>query len=253
MASKQGIAVGGGVIDADYTGEHRVISRNHRASDYQFKVGDRIGQLIVERIQTSEAVVVDKLEKTERGTQGFGSTDLCPKPLITYKEHKLMMCFLHADSRNNTFYDEEDIITHDDMTREVTMLSKAILTAVLMQKMDETFQNLIQTAQNNANNWTERKGDLSQIKERNGQLPRNWELEDGLIYYKNRLFIPSNEELLTEIAKGCHDSEVAGHFGQEKTIELVTRNFCWEKLTDWINDYLRSCDECQHKKVPTPH
>ena len=88
------------------------------------------------------------------------------------------------------------------------------------------------------------------MKERNEQLPKNWELEDGLIYYKNRLFIRSNKELLTEIAKGCHDSKVAGHFGQEKTIELVTRNFYWEKLTDWINDYVRSCDECQPNKSP---
>ena len=86
------------------------------------------------------------------------------------------------------------------------------------------------------------------MKERNEQLPKNWELEDGLIYYKNRLFILSNEDLLTEIAKGCHDSKVAGHFGQEKTIELVTRNFYWGKLADWINDYVRSCDECQHNK-----
>ena len=88
------------------------------------------------------------------------------------------------------------------------------------------------------------------MKERNEQLPKNWKLEDGLIYYKNRLFIPSIEELLTGIAKGCHNSKVAGHFGQEKTIELVTRNFYWEKLADWINNYVRSCDECQHNKSP---
>ena len=98
----------------------------------------------------------------------------------------------------------------------------------------------------------ERKGKLSRMKERSEQLPKNWELEDGLIYYKNRLFILSNEDILTEIAKGCHDSKVAGHFGQEKTIELVTRNFYWAKLVDWINDYIRSCDECQHNKSP-PH
>jgi len=52
------------------------------------------------------------------------------------------------------------------------------------------------------------------------------------------------------MAKGCHDSKVAGHFGQEKTIELVTRNFHWEKLSEWINDSVRSCDECQHNKAP---
>ena len=41
------------------------------------------------------------------------------------------------------------------------------------------------------------------------------------------------------MAKGCQDSKVAGHFRQEKTIELVTRNFHWEKLNEWINDYVR--------------
>ena len=51
MASKNGIAVGGGVINVDYTGEVKVILLNHGKGDYQFKAGDRIAQLIVERIQ----------------------------------------------------------------------------------------------------------------------------------------------------------------------------------------------------------
>ena len=105
--------------------------------------------------------------------------------------------------------------------------------------MDETFLDRIRTTGKDDDTWTERKGQLSRMKERNEQVPKNWEQEDALIYYKNGQFIPSNEELLTEIAKGCHDSKVAGHFGQEKTIELVTRNLYWEKLTDWINDYVR--------------
>ena len=45
--------------------------------------------------------------------------------------------------------------------------------------------------------WKERKEELSRMKERNEQLPKNWELEDGLIYYMNRLFIPSKEDGLT--------------------------------------------------------
>ena len=69
MAGKLDIAVGGGVIDADYIGEVRVILGNHGTTDYQFKAGDQITQLIVERIQTSEAVVVDKLRETQRGSQ----------------------------------------------------------------------------------------------------------------------------------------------------------------------------------------
>ena len=161
-----------------------------------------------------------------------------------------MMYFLHPDLRNNSFYDEEDILTHAYMTREITILSKATIAAVQMQTLDEPFLNRIRMAGKVDNARTERKGELSRMKEQNEQLPNNWELKDGLIYYKNILFIPSNEELLTEIAKGCHDCKVAGHFGQEKSIELVTRNFYLEKLANWINDHIRSCDECQHNKSP---
>ena len=88
------------------------------------------------------------------------------------------------------------------------------------------------------NSWLARKEELSRLKENDEELPKHRDMEDGLLYYKDRLFIPTNEDLLTEIAKGCHDSKVEGHFGQEKTIQLVTRNFYREKLTDWINDYV---------------
>ena len=40
MASKNEIAVGGGVIDAEYTGEVKVILRNHVTEEHQFKAGD---------------------------------------------------------------------------------------------------------------------------------------------------------------------------------------------------------------------
>ena len=95
-----------------------------------------------------------------------------------------MMGFLHPDPKNNSFYDEEDILTHADMTREVTLLSNAIIAAVQMQTMDETFLDRIRTAGKNDDTWTERKGELSRMKERNEQLPKSWDLEDGLIYYK---------------------------------------------------------------------
>ena len=193
-------------------------------------------------------MVVEKLGETERGSQGFGSTDLGPKHLNTSKEDKIRMWILYPDTRNNTFYDEKDILTHADMTKEVTMLSNTVIAVVQIQTMDQTLLDHIRTAGKDDDPWMERKRALSQMKERNEQPPRNCELEDGLIYYKNRLFILSNEELLNEIAKGCHDSKVAGHFGQEKTIELVTRNFYWERLADWINDSVPSCDVWQPNK-----
>jgi len=71
-------------------------------------------------------------------------------------------------------------------------------------------------------------------------LPTNWQYKDRFPYFKNRLYIPANDVLKTKIAKGCHDSKGAGHFGMEKTIEIIMRDFYWKGLTEWINDYVRS-------------
>jgi len=145
-------------------------------------------------------------------------------------------------------FDEEDIHTHSSLRDEITVLSSAIIAAIQILTMDDSFLGRIRASGKEDDTWRARKGQLIRLKKKREALLKHWELEDGLLYYKGRLFIPSKEELLTEIAKGCHDSKVARHFGQEKTLELVTRNFHWEKLSEWINDTLRACDECQHKK-----
>jgi hypothetical protein len=250
MASRNGIAVGGGVIDADYTGEVKVILRNHGKADCQFKAGDRIAQLIIERIQATDAMEVDELVTTDRGTKGFGSTDLSPKRVVEGKESHVMLCFLYPDSRQNEFFDQTDIDTHPRLSDQKTMLSTEMIHAIQIQALDKTFLEKVKLAGEEDEGWKERKDELSRLMEKGKELPKNWNLFDGLLYYKDRLFIPSNEPILTEIAEGCHDSKIAGHFGQEKTIELVTRNFYWENLTGWINDYVRSCDDCQHNKSP---
>jgi len=160
------------------------------------------------------------------------------------------MCFPNPDPQDNLYFDEEDIHPHASLREEITMLSSAMIAAIQMRIMDDSFLDRIRTAGKEDDTWTRRKRELSQLKEKQQTLPKHWEMEDGLLYYKNRLFIPSNEEISPEIAKGCHESKVAGHFGQEKTIKLVTRNFHWETLSEWINDYVGSCDECQHNKSP---
>ena len=160
------------------------------------------------------------------------------------------MCFLNPDPQYNSYFDEEDIHRHSSLRDEITMLSSAMIAVIQMQTMDNSFLGRIRAAGKEDDTWMVRKGEFSQLKEKREALRKHWELEDGLLYYKGRRFIPSKEKLLTEIGKGCHDSQVAGHFRQEMTMELVTRNFHWEKLSEWINDYVRSCDECQHNKSP---
>jgi dUTP pyrophosphatase len=74
LAYKHGIDVLAGVIDEDYRGEVKVILYNTSDRDYIVRKGDRIAQLILEKIVTPDVAIVLELEDTERGVGGFGST-----------------------------------------------------------------------------------------------------------------------------------------------------------------------------------
>jgi dUTP pyrophosphatase len=82
LAAKNGLDVGAGVIDYGYTNRIKVILFNHTDVDYEVKSGDRIAQLIFEKIYTPlnlEVVQYDDIlnyafSDSARGLSGFGST-----------------------------------------------------------------------------------------------------------------------------------------------------------------------------------
>jgi len=74
LASKFMIDTGAGVIDADYRGVVFVLLFNHSEKDFTVEPGDRVAQLIIEKIQTPDVLEVQDLEETLRGAGGFGST-----------------------------------------------------------------------------------------------------------------------------------------------------------------------------------
>ena len=63
-----------GVIDMGYTGPIVVKLYNHGKEDYHVKRHDKISQLVILPLLTPQLEVVDKLDETERGSNGFGST-----------------------------------------------------------------------------------------------------------------------------------------------------------------------------------
>lgn len=74
LAFKNGLDVFAGVVDSSYRGTVAVILMNHSGVDFTVKPGDRIAQLIFERIYTPELVEEGALSATERGAGGFGSS-----------------------------------------------------------------------------------------------------------------------------------------------------------------------------------
>ncbi|GIM94086.1 dUTP diphosphatase [Paractinoplanes toevensis] len=77
LAARLGVTVlnAPGTVDAGYRGEILVILINHdREKTVKISRGDRIAQLVVQRVERAEFQVVDELDDTARGVGGTGST-----------------------------------------------------------------------------------------------------------------------------------------------------------------------------------
>jgi dUTP pyrophosphatase len=73
LAVRHGIDTLAGVIDSDYRGEVRVVLVNHGRDPFRVGVGDRIAQLLLQRVERV-AFVRAPLADSTRGAGGFGST-----------------------------------------------------------------------------------------------------------------------------------------------------------------------------------
>ena len=74
QALKHHLDIGGGVIDQDYRVNIGVIIYNHSDTPFIITRGDRIAQIICEKIYYPAVEEVKTLDTTERGAEGFGST-----------------------------------------------------------------------------------------------------------------------------------------------------------------------------------
>jgi dUTP pyrophosphatase len=74
IAAKSGIKTMGGVIDSGYRGEIGVVMHNLSKDVYNIKKGDKIAQMLIQKVEQPEIIEVEELNNTSRGEGGFGST-----------------------------------------------------------------------------------------------------------------------------------------------------------------------------------
>ena len=73
---KFGIKTLGGVFDSNYTGEYLIGLVNLSQEDYKIEKGQKIAQVLIQKIEIPEIEEIDELEETNRGDGAFGSTGL---------------------------------------------------------------------------------------------------------------------------------------------------------------------------------
>jgi len=77
-----------------------------------------------------------------------------------------------------------------------------------------------------------------------------WTIVDGLLRLNDQIYVPDVLDLRLRVLWNKHDHLLAGHFGQNKTLELIRREYAWPNLRSFIKDYVSTCAMCKRLKKP---
>jgi hypothetical protein len=69
------------------------------------------------------------------------------------------------------------------------------------------------------------------------------------VYFCGKLYIPPDAALHRDIVKSCHNTPTAGHPGQSRTLELVSRHYWWPRVRSFVTEYVSGCDTCQRNNA----
>jgi len=75
------------------------------------------------------------------------------------------------------------------------------------------------------------------------------ELENGLITFREHVYVPIHAKLQEDIIHENHNATFAGHPGRYKTAELITCNYWWPRVQHDVHKYVDGCEMCQRVKT----
>ena len=81
------------------------------------------------------------------------------------------------------------------------------------------------------------------------QLKEEFEFKDGLLYHKGLLYVPPGSARL-KVLQLCHDFLAARHFGFNKTMKSITRDYWWPRMWKFVKEFIQSCETCARAKAP---
>jgi hypothetical protein len=71
-----------------------------------------------------------------------------------------------------------------------------------------------------------------------------WEKQGELVLHRGKVYVPKDPQLRHDLVWLHHDARVTGHLGRWKTLELVSCDYWWPQMAEYVGWYVRGCDTC---------
>jgi hypothetical protein len=81
-----------------------------------------------------------------------------------------------------------------------------------------------------------------------GNIEKNIAISKELLCWKTRIYVPEGSR--QQVIQSAHNSKMTGHFGRERTLKMIIRNFYWTNRQHDIRKYCKECDICQRMTAP---
>ncbi|MBW0561001.1 hypothetical protein O181_100716 [Austropuccinia psidii MF-1] len=142
----------------------------------------------------------------------------------------------------------EDFISKDPTNHQKRIKQGEIEALKLFSVKVELFSSLIDLIQKALCQDSRYRSILQDLGK--GKSVQDYTLDPSsqLLLFNDQLVVPNDPKIQLIILQKRHDSPLAGHPGQEKTLKLVKRDFHWSGLTQFIKDYVSSCQQCSRNK-----
>ncbi|MBW0577179.1 hypothetical protein O181_116894 [Austropuccinia psidii MF-1] len=171
-----------------------------------------------------------------------------------FMSSKILTC--HALSHWDDVYPErgEGFIIKSPMNYQEIIKQDEIKASTFFAVKVEAFSNLIESIQKALWQDSQYRSILQDLGQ--GQSVQDYSLDSSsqLLLFKDQVVVPNDPTIQLSILQKRNDFPLAGHPGQEKTLKLVKRDFHWSGMTQFIKDYVSSCQQCSkmrnihHKK-----
>ncbi|MBW0540873.1 hypothetical protein O181_080588 [Austropuccinia psidii MF-1] len=168
---------------------------------------------------------------------------------ITYRPGRLATIPDALSCQDNVYPERgEDFISKNPINYQKIIKQDEIQASNFLAIKVDSLSNLIDSIQKSLCQYSQYRSILEDLGK--GKSVQDYSLDSSskLLVFKDWVVVQNDPTIQLNILQKGHDFPLAEHPGQEKTLKLVKRDFHWSGMTQFIKDYVSSCQQCSRNK-----